>query len=118
MKELYISGIVNVQELGKHSLETFTRDRLLKDSEISLWSTVGRNKFSNFHAAMNHKPGKKEKENVKFERNLLAKFVIASRSLKSVDEQEVIGTYELRSYPPSLMQHRTLHECKTKYEKN
>ena len=53
VKEQYITGIINGQELGKHRLETFTRDRLLEDSEIPLWSTVGRDKFSNFHATIN-----------------------------------------------------------------
>ena len=64
---------------------------------------------------MNYKSGTKEK-GVKFQPNLLAKFVIASRSSRSVNEQEVIGAYELCSYPPRLMPHRTLHECKTKSE--
>ena len=52
MKEEYIAGIVNVIELGNESLERFTRERLMSDSEIPLWSKVGRNKFTNFHSAV------------------------------------------------------------------
>ena len=39
---------------------------------------------------------------------------IASRSSRDIDEEGIIGVYELNVYPPSLMAHTTLHECKDK----
>ena len=52
VKEEYITGIINVIELGKKSLKTFTQERLMTHSKIPFWSTVGRNKFPNFHQAV------------------------------------------------------------------
>ena len=83
-------------------------------SKIPLWSTVERNKFPNFHQAMSHKSKEKMQNQVKVERNLLAKFIIASRSSRDIDEREVVGNFELDNYPPSLMHYRVLHEYKNK----
>ena len=113
VKEEY-TGIINFTELGKKSLEKFTQERLMTHSKIPLWSTVGRNKFPNFHQAMSHKSKEKMQNQVKVESNLLAKFIIASRSSRDIDEREVVSNFELGNYPPSLMHYRVLHECTNK----
>ena len=114
VNDQYIDGIVNVTTYGAKSLVQFTRERLMVNWNISPWATVKRSKIPNFHAAMTHKSVKSSNDNRKIERNLLAKFIIASRSSRDIDEEGIIGNYELNAYPPSLMVHTTLHECKDK----
>ena len=97
----YMDGIVNVTIYGAESLVQFTRGRLMANSNILLWATVRRNKNPNFHAAMTHKSVKSSNSNTKIERNLIAKFIIASRSSRDIDEEGIVGNYELNAYPPS-----------------
>ena len=49
---------------------------------------------------------------VKLERNFLAKLVVAARSSRDINKKDIIGSYELCSYPQSLMNLSGLYECK------
>ena len=60
------------------------------------------------------KSAKSSNDTTKVERNLLAKFIIASRSSRDIDEEGIIRNSELNAYPPSLMEYTTLHECRDK----
>ena len=63
---------------------------------------------------MTHKSAKSSNDNTQIERNLPVKFIIAPRSSRDIDEEGIIGNYELNAYPHSLMEYTTLHECKDK----
>ena len=77
VKEEYITGIINVTELGKKSLEKFTQEKLM---------TILKFPYGQQLEAMSHKSKEKMQNQVKVERNLLAKFIIASRSSRDIDE--------------------------------
>ena len=115
LRNMYTNAVVNDQYIdGAKSLVQFTCERLKVNYNISLWATVRLNKIPNFHVAMTHNSVKSSNDNRKIECNLLAKFIIASRSSRDIDEEGIIGNYELNAYPPSLMVHTTLYECKDK----
>ena len=40
--------------------------------------------------------------------------IVALRSNRDIDQEDVVGNYELSDYPPSLVCYKDLHECKDK----
>ena len=74
-----INDIINVRELGQKSFDNFIDERLTSTSKTPLWSAVCKNRFSNFKNAFYRKT-KTPTRDVKVERNVLAKFIVAARS--------------------------------------
>ena len=91
----YISGIVNITEFGKKSLETFTLERLTSrhlgeicsQSFIKLCLTNQRRK---------------------------CKIKLRFSVIYSPNSSSHRGDCELGNYPPNLMHYTVLHECKNK----
>ena len=91
---------------------------LLEQQSVGLWEMVARNNLPSFS-----KPNPKAKtsqENdsqsyLKEDRDLLGRFLIVSRSSRSIDEQESIGHYEFASYP-RICSRATLLLCTDKSE--
>ena len=67
----------------------------MENSQTSLWATVSRNKFNNFQTAMNCRGKKPQKEYKRIERNILGKMIVALRSNRDIDQEDVVGNYEL-----------------------
>ena len=114
----FTEGIINADVEGQKLYRDFVETRLEKQT-TGLWERVSRNNLPSFakpDPKVKKTGGKESADYLKQEKDMLGRFLVISRSSRSIDEKEIIGNYELGSYPKSLFQGDSLLACSDKSE--
>ena len=90
-----------VKEIGEESYETFVKERI--EGESSVWDTINKKKITSF---TNNNKTTSVKLNgeilqIREERKLMNRILVASRSRAEIDLSNIFGTYEFSVVPRS-----------------
>ena len=101
LPESSAAELLNHQSIGQGLCELFSKERIKK--EASLWSTIKRNlkTFRDVAKSIKKKEGEKVIQ-LREERTLLSRFLIAVRKQTEFDLEETIGNYEFSVVPKSM----------------
>ena len=98
LPESSAAELLNHQSIGQGLYELFSKERIKE--EASLWSTIRWNlkTFRDVAKSIKKKEGEKVIQ-LREERTLLSRFLIAVRKRTEFDLEETIGNYEFSVYP-------------------
>ena len=102
LPETTASELLNQQQIGQELYETFSNERI--KGEVSLWSPIKKRNLKTFETvskAIKTKVGEKIVQ-LKEERTLLSRFLIAARKRPELELEETIGNYEFSVVPKSM----------------
>ena len=103
MPEQFSTMFINLENIGKEKYHKFLEDQL--NGEKSIWDTITKEKLPTFITSNKQVTVKINKQlvNVKEERKLMSRFVIASRSRSDIDLPNYFATSEFSVIPRSLL---------------
>ena len=93
-----------VEEIGKEKYKKFVKERI--EGESSIWDTIRKEKtpsFTNNNKTTSNKL-KGETLQIREERKLMNRILVASRSRAEIDLSKIFGIYEFSVVPLSFLQ--------------
>ena len=103
MPEAIKEGILTLTDVGLELFRKFKQERILSN-EVPLWASMKRRKLQLWSASAKKARYSDQGQviELKEDRNLFARLLIAARSRPEINIQEIISTYELSVVPRSL----------------
>lgn len=108
-----------IGEIGQTSYENFVKNRIVVGSEGSIWDPVKKNNLQLCKTKLKKLKigGKATTLEIKEDRSLFTRILIATRMRPEIDLKKIICNYELASVPRSMFNsHGELHFCSKKSE--
>ena len=95
-------GFLPVKETGKESYEAFVKERI--EGESSIWDTIEKKRIPSFTNNNKTTSVKLNGETLQIreERKLMNRILVASRSRAEIDLSNIFGTYEFSVVPHSI----------------